>query len=447
MNAKEDIKAIFLKAIERVDPYTMITQNMSLQGDTLLISFNGKTLEEDLKNYRRIVVLGIGKASSKMGKALEDILKERITTGKVVTKYGHGEKLGIITVVEAAHPIPDENSVMGAGELFKLAYEADEQTLIINLVSGGGSALFSLPAEGVSLEDKQEMTRILLECGADIKEINCIRKHISLVKGGQFARVSYPARMINIILSDVIGDRLDTIASGITVADETTFAQAQGIIDKYHIQDRIPASITALIHAGLDGKVPDTPKPGDRAFENISNILLGNNAAACRAARDYGATLGYKACFLTSSLSGEASQIARFFTAMAKDIDQKTSDIARPALIVAGGETTVTIRGTGKGGRNQEMALAFLVDLLESYQDFSGIHFLSGGTDGNDGPTDAAGAVVTFDMREAIAEQGLKPLEYLENNDSYHFFEKLGGLVITGPTNTNVCDVQLLIVE
>ncbi|MBN2298983.1 MAG: glycerate kinase [Deltaproteobacteria bacterium] len=447
MNPKEDIMAIFLKAIERVDPYKMITQNMSLQGDTLFIRYNGKPIEEDLNRYNRIVVLGIGKASSKMGKAIEDILGKRITTGKVVTKYGHGEKLGIISVIEAAHPIPDENSLMGAGELFKLAHEADEHTLIINLVSGGGSALFSLPAEGVSLEDKQKMTRILLESGADIKEINCIRKHISLVKGGHFARISYPARMINIILSDVIGDRLDTIASGITVADDTTFAQAQGIIEKYHINDIIPASITALIQAGLAGKVPDTPKPGDKAFANISNILLGNNAAACRAARDYGATLGYKACFLTSSLSGEASQIARFFTAMAKDIDQKTSDLARPALIVAGGETTVTIRGNGKGGRNQEMALAFLIDLLESYQDFSGIHFLSGGTDGNDGPTDAAGAVVSFDMKNAVAKTGLKPLEYLDNNDSYHFFEKLGGLIMTGPTNTNVCDIQLLIVE
>ncbi|HOO45027.1 MAG TPA: glycerate kinase [Deltaproteobacteria bacterium] len=447
MNPKEDIRKIFLKAIERVDPYKMITQNMSLQGDTLLIRFNGKTLEEDLKNYRRIVVLGIGKASSKMGRALEDILGKRISTGTVVTKYGHGEKLRIITVVEAAHPIPDENSVMGAGELFKLAYEANEQTLIINLVSGGGSALFSLPAEGISLEDKQVMTRILLECGADIREINCIRKHISLVKGGQFARVSYPARMINIILSDVIGDRLDTIASGITVADDTTFAQAQAIIDKYHIQNRIPESVSALIRSGLEGKVPDTPKPGDKAFEKITNILLGNNAAACRAARDYGVSLGYRSCYLTSSLSGEAREIARFFTAMAKDIDQGISDLARPALIVAGGETTVTIRGTGKGGRNQEMALAFLIDLLESYPDFQGIHFLSGGTDGNDGPTDAAGAVVSFDMKKAVLQKGLKPLEYLENNDSYHFFEKLGGLVMTGPTNTNVCDVQLLIVE
>lgn len=446
MNPKEDIQEIFSKAVERVDPFKMITQNMRLEGDNLVIHYEGKILQEDLRNYTKIVVLGIGKASSKMGKAIEEILGQRISMGSVITKYGHGEKLEIIDVMEAAHPIPDENSIKGAGVLYKLAHEADEETLIINLVSGGGSALFSLPAEGVALKDIQEMTKVLLDCGADIKEINCIRKHISRVKGGHFARVSYPARMINIILSDVIGDRLDTIASGITVADNTTFAQAQGIIDKYHIQDKMPASIVRLIRSGLAGDVPDTPKKGDPVFKKVTNILLGNNTAACRAARDHGASLGYNAYVLTSSLSGEAREIARFFTALAKDVDQNTSDFARPALIVAGGETTVTIRGTGKGGRNQEMALAFLIDLIESYENFTNIYFLSGGTDGNDGPTDAAGAFAFFEMKDTIVQLGLNPSEFLENNDSYHFFEKLNGLVITGPTNTNVCDVQLLIV-
>ncbi len=446
MNPRDDIKAIFSRAVERVDPYIMITRNMTIEGDTLVIHYNGTDLREDLNRYDRIVVLGIGKASSKMGRAIEDILGRRITAGSVITKYGHGEKLGIIQVMEAAHPIPDENSLKGAGELYRLAREADEKTLIINLVSGGGSALFSLPAEGITLKDIQDMTRVLLDCGADIKEINCIRKHISRVKGGHFARVSYPARMINIILSDVIGDRLDTIASGITVADDTTFGQAQAIIDKYRIQSSLPASITSLIQAGLNGAIPDTPKHGDPVFANVENILLGNNLAACRAARDYGAALGYNAFFLTSSLSGEAKDIARFFAAIAKDVDRNTSDLARPALIVAGGETTVTIRGSGKGGRNQEMVLAFLIDLLDSYDDFANIWFLSGGTDGNDGPTDAAGAFVSYDMKDKIAQLGLNPSVFLESNDSYHFFEKTGGLLMTGPTNTNVCDVQLLMI-
>ncbi len=446
MNPKEDIKNIFSKAVEKVDPFKMITQNMHLEGDTLVIHYDGKSIQEDLRNYNNILVLGIGKASSKMGKAIEEILGQRISFGSVITKYGHGEKLKIIDVMEAAHPIPDENSIKGAGVLYKLAQDADEKTLIINLVSGGGSALFSLPAEGIALKDIQGMTKVLLDCGADIKEINCIRKHISRVKGGHFARVSYPARMINIILSDVIGDRLDTIASGITVADDTTFSQAQGIIEKYHIQDKMPASIVRLIQAGLAGDAPDTPKKGDPVFANVTNILLGNNAAACREARDHGASLGYNAYFLTSSLSGEAKDIARFFTAVAKDTDVHATDFKKPALIVAGGETTVTIKGKGKGGRNQEMALAFLIDLLETCEDFGNIYFLSGGTDGNDGPTDAAGACVWYDMKNAIHQLGLNPSVYLDNNDAYHFFDKLGGLLITGPTNTNVCDVQLLIV-
>ena len=446
MNPREDIKKIFSKAVEKVNPFQMIAQNMFLEGDTLVIHYGGKTIREDLNSYNRIIVLGIGKASSKMGKAIEKILGQKISNGSVITKYGHGEKLEIINVMEAAHPIPDENSIKGAGILYRLAQEADEKTLIINLVSGGGSALFSLPAEGISLIDIQEMTRVLLESGADIKEINCIRKHISRVKGGHFARVSYPSRMINIILSDVIGDRLDTIASGITVADDTTFAQAQGIIDKYHIQSKTPASIVRLIQAGLAGTVPDTPKEGDPVFAGVTNILLGNNAVACRAARDFGASLGYNAYFLTSCLSGEAKDIAQFFSAVAKDTDLNVSDFVKPTLIVAGGETTVTIRGTGKGGRNQEMALAFLIDLLESCEDFGNIYFLSGGTDGNDGPTDAAGACVWYDMKDAIHQLGLNPSVYLDNNDAYHFFEKVEGLLMTGPTSTNVCDLQLLIV-
>jgi glycerate 2-kinase len=446
MDPIKDIMAIFSRAVERVDPYKMITQNMSLEEDTLIIHYNGKTIREDLKDYKRIVVLGIGKASSKMGKAIEDILGNKISVGSVITKYGHGEQLDIINVMEAAHPIPDENSLKGSDILYKLAQGADEKTLIINLISGGGSALFSLPAEGVGLEDVQDMTKVLLDSGADIKEINCIRKHISRVKGGHFARISYPAKMINIILSDVIGDRLDTIASGITVADDTTFAQAQTIIEKYHIQDKMPPSIVKLIQSGLEGEIPETPKKGDPVFNNVANILLGNNAAACRAARDYGASLGYNAYFITSSLTGEAKEIAKFFTALAKDVDQNTSDFKKPALIVAGGETTVTIKGSGKGGRNQEMALAFLIDLIESLEDFSNIYFLSGGTDGNDGPTDSAGAFVSYEIKGKIDRIGLHPSEFLENNDAYHFFERLGGLLMTGPTNTNVCDVQLIIV-
>ncbi|MBN1637060.1 MAG: glycerate-2-kinase family protein, partial [Deltaproteobacteria bacterium] len=263
MNPIADLKDIFLRALDRVDPYKMIANFMSLQGSTLTIQNEAVTLKEDLLKYSRIYVLGIGKASSKMALAIEHILGTRITGGSVITKYGHAEKLHKIIVMEAGHPIPDENSLKGARLLYETARDTDENTLIINLVSGGGSALFSLPREGISLADMQQMTKILLDCGADIKEINCIRKHISQVKGGHFARISYPARMINIILSDVIGDRLDTIASGITVADNTTFIQAQRILRKYQIEDKIPLPIRRIIESGVAGEIPDTPKVGD----------------------------------------------------------------------------------------------------------------------------------------------------------------------------------------
>ena len=446
MNPENDMRAIFSRALERVDPYEMIKNSIAVEDDTLVISHNGQTLRENLNAYRDIVAIGIGKASSKMGAAVEDILKERLSGGIVVTKYGHAERLKGIQVIEAGHPIPDENSVAGAEAIYRIASRADENTLIINLISGGGSSLLSLPAEGVTLGDKQETTRVLLESGADIREINCVRKHISRVKGGRFAHAAFPARMINIILSDVVGDRLDSIASGIAVPDDTTYAQAVGIVDKYRIRSVLPASVVSLLESGKAGKNPDTPKQGDPVFDRVINILLGNNLAACRAARDHGAYLGYRSFLLTSMLTGEAREAARFFAAVARDIRRCTSDFAKPALVVSGGETTVTVKGDGKGGRNQEMALSFLNDFQEAQDDMEGIHFLSAGTDGTDGPTDAAGALVGPGLLHRVRSSGLNTGAYLEKNDSYHFFQKAGGLFVTGPTNTNVCDIQLLIV-
>ena len=446
INPENDMRSIFSHALRRVDPYEMIIRSMSVENDTLVISHGAGTLREDLRSYRDIMVLGIGKASSKMGMAMEEILGERISRGAVVTKYGHAEPLKSIQVMQAVHPIPDKNSVAGARALFDLASGADEKTLIINLVSGGGSALFSLPPEGISLKDKQAATKVLLESGADIGEINCIRKHLSQVKGGLFARAAFPARMINIILSDVVGDRLDTIASGIAVPDDTTYDQALDIVNRYHIRDRLPASVVDYLESGKKGEVPDTPKQGDPVFDRVLNILLGNNLAACIAARDHGVSLGYRAVLLTSTLTGEAREAAKFFAAIARDIRKGTADFARPALILAGGETTVTIRGTGKGGRNQEMVLSFLNEFSGNQTGLEGIYFLSAGTDGTDGPTDAAGALIGPDLLHEAARLGLNPGAYLGNNDSYHFFEQAGGLFITGPTNTNVCDIQLMIV-
>ncbi|PKN89164.1 MAG: glycerate kinase [Deltaproteobacteria bacterium HGW-Deltaproteobacteria-1] len=446
MKPKEDLCSVFHKALEYVDPYLLMKNSLCLKGNTLVISHGNGSLYEDLDKYTRILVLGIGKASVKMAKALQEILGPRISEASVITNYGGGEAPDSIALIEAGHPVPDENSIIGAEKLCGLARKADEHTLIINLISGGGSALFSLPAKGLSLGDLKKTTQAMLKSGADIREMNCIRKHVSQVKGGCFAQIAYPARIISLILSDVVGDRLDTIASGITVPDRTTFGQALDIAVKYNLENKIPETVFGMLVSGSNGKIAETPKEGDPVFDRVTNIILGNNALACKAARDHGEKLGYNSYLITSSLTGEAREIAKFFTAIAKDIHAGTSDFKSPALIVAGGETTVTVSGKGKGGRNQELALSFLLDLMGSNGSLSETYFLSAGTDGIDGPTDAAGALIDPDIMKSTSELSVSPSDYLDNNDSYHFFEKTNGLFVTGPTGTNVCDLQLMIV-
>jgi len=446
MNPKADLRAIFYKALESVDPYLLIKNCVRLEGDTLTIIQGNGTLREPLYRYRDVLVLGIGKASVTMARGLIELLGERISSASVITRYNPTDAPDGLEVLEAAHPLPDENSVRGAKKLYDMARDADEKTLILNLISGGGSALFSLPREGISLADLRETTQVMLTCGADINEINCIRKHISQVKGGCFARIAHPARVISLILSDVVGDRLDTIASGITVPDRTTFGEAIGIIAKYGLKNKIPESVLGMLDSGRMGMIPETPKEGDRVFDGVTNIILGNNSRACSAARDTGEELGYHSHVITSSLTGEAGQIAKFHAAIAKDIVTGTSDFQRPALIVSGGETTVTVRGTGKGGRNQELALSFLLECMDSNGCMPDIHFLSAGTDGIDGPTDAAGALIGPHIAKTAIDAGINPCDYLDNNDSYRFFKMTGGLFMTGPTGTNVCDLQLMIV-
>lgn len=431
--------------------------NDNLNNDSLIIELESKTIKCNLNLFDKIYVFGIGKAAFNMGYAIEKILGNRITKGVIVTKYGHIDKnikLKRFTVIEAGHPVPDKNSVFGAKTIYEIAEKADKKTLIINLISGGGSALFTLPEDGISLEDMQKTTKILLECGATITEINSIRKHLSKVKGGKFAKICYPAKIINIILSDVIGDRLDSIASGISVADNTNFNFVYQVIKKYAIEDKLPENVLKIIKDGLAGKIEDTPEQGDKIFENVENILLGNNFAAVKAAKTYLEEKGINSFLLTSHLSGEAKDIAKFFSSIAIDGIKDNLDFKKPVAFIAGGETTVTIKGNGKGGRNLEMVLAFLVDLIK-YNDLSEykdkirneIFFLSAGTDGTDGPTDAAGAIFSGKILDKMEKYKLDPVKYLENNDSYNFFDKCQGLIKTGPTNTNVCDIQILLIK
>ncbi|HOJ14167.1 MAG TPA: glycerate kinase [Deltaproteobacteria bacterium] len=446
MRPQHDLPKIYSHAVESVDPYRLIRAGARLSGTKLSISGQGAWVEEDLGRFRRIMVLGVGKASCRMARAVEEILGDRVEGGLVVTKYAHAEPLGRLPVVESAHPVPDENSLRFGLELARLAEGSDAPTLVVVLVSGGASSLCVLPCPGIRLEDKRKTTDLLLSCGADIDEINCVRKHISMIKGGRLIRHLWPARTLSLILSDVVGDRLDTIASGITAADPTTYADAWGVLVRHGIEDKAPASVTALLRKGMEGLLPETLKENEAELSLVSNIIVGNNRAACLAAKERGDTLGYNTRIITTTLTGDAVEQGHAFAELAVDIARGASDLARPALVVAGGETTVKVRGRGKGGRNQEMALAFLVGLLKAGVSHEGISFLSGATDGTDGPTDASGAMVTPELLSRVREHGPDPGPFLENNDSHGFFDAVGGLLVTGPTGTNVCDIQLLAV-
>jgi len=449
--AYKDLERIFSAGVDRVHPDRLIRNGLHLQEERLTVATESTSLTLDLEDFRRIVVLGAGKASAAMAAGLERILGDRIGEGVVVVKYGHTAELERIRLIESGHPVPDGEGVRGAEAVAELARRADEKTLAINLISGGGSAILPAPYQekegfGVTLQEKQKTTQVLLACGAAIEEINCIRKHISMLKGGRLAQLLYPARSVNLILSDVVGDRLDTIASGLTVADETTFAQAQAIIAGYGIEDQLPVSVVELLRRGAEGRIAETPKPGDRVFESVSNVLLGTNYTALKAAAEQAGRLGYKPVVLSSRIVGEAREVAKVLAAVALDIGQSSLLASPPACLLCGGETTVTLRGQGKGGRNQELALAFLQRIAEAAGAAGGICFLSGATDGTDGPTDAAGAFASRQIAEQARAAGLSIAGTLERNDSYHFFDSIGRLLKTGPTNTNVCDLQICLI-
>lgn len=444
------LKEIFQAGLRRVDPERMIVDCLRLEGDSLVVATETFRTRLDLSRFARIVVVGAGKAGAKLALGLETVLGERITEGLVSVKYGHTEKLRKIRLIEAGHPVPDDMSVEAARRIADLVRGRDEKTLVITLVSGGGSALLTLPYQDgehhLSLEDIRETTRLLLECGAPIQDINCIRKHTSGISGGRFAALLGRATCLTLILSDVVGDRLESIASGLTAPDPMRFTDALAILQKYEIRARVPGAVRGLIEAGVAGKIKDTPKPGDPSFARLQNVLVGTNAHALEAARCKAAELGYHTICLTSRMVGEAREVAKVLAAIATDVVGADLLVAKPACILAGGETTVTIRGQGKGGRNQEMALAFLEEMEADPDAFRGVSFLSAGTDGNDGPTDAAGAFASLELLERARKAGLSIRAFLENNDSYSFFESAGGLFKTGPTNTNVCDLQVLTV-
>ncbi|MGQ9630280.1 MAG: glycerate kinase type-2 family protein [bacterium] len=431
---KEDARRIFRSAIRAVDPGGAVKCHCVLSGDRLRVA----NRDYDLTEYNGIYVVGAGKGSAAMARALEDILGDKITAGIVATKYGYREELKHIELMEGGHPIPDAGGERATRAMVELVEDTDQGDLVFCLISGGGSALTPYPVEGISLEDKGRTTKLLLECGATIDELNAVRKHLSRFKGGQLARWIYPATTVTLILSDVIGDKLDVIASGPTVGDGSTFADAYRILEKYDLLRKIPRSALSYIERGLAGDVPETPKPGDSIFRQVQNAIVGNNRLALEAAKEEAERLGYFPVILSSEIAGEARDVARELMARAKGISG-----GGKKCLIAGGETTVTVRGNGKGGRNQELTLAAAIEI----EGMENIAVLSGGTDGTDGPTDAAGAVADGETAPRARALGMDPQDYLDRNDSYHFFQRLGDLIVTGPTNTNVMDIIITLVK
>jgi glycerate-2-kinase len=435
---------IYQSALKAADPYRAVMNHLFVSGDIL----SAAGVEYDLKGFRRIIVIGAGKGTAPMAQAVEEILNDRINEGIVIVKYGHTRPLHKIVLREAAHPLPDEAGLRATAEIRGMLKKEGEETLVLCLLSGGASSLLVAPADGITLDDKRVITDLLLSAGADIHELNSVRKHVSAIKGGRLAETAYPATIITMVLSDVIGDKLDVIASGPTVPDSTSFRDALHVIHRYSLEGKIPSSVFSLLHLGVAGVIPDTPKSGVVFFQKVRNIIVGSIRQSVEAARVRAAELGFESQLLTSELQGEAREAARFLAQTALSTRDSMKAGERRCLL-SGGETTITVRGTGKGGRNQELALSFALEIAGR----DGLSLLSAGTDGTDGPTDSAGAVVDGTTAPKARELGMNPMEYLANNDSYTFFQKFDELtggkahLMTGPTGTNVMDLQIMLVE
>jgi len=433
------LEHIFRAGIEAVDPERAVRKYVRRKGNRLFVGDRSYALDR----FKRILLIGAGKGTAPMAKALEEILGGHLTKGWIIVKYGYGMPLEKTHTMEAGHPIPDEAGLKATEVVLDQIRECTEEDLIICAFSGGGSALLPAPSPPINLDQKQETTRLLLDSGATINEINAIRKHLSRSKGGWLAKTADPATLVSLILSDVIGDRLDVIASGPTVPDESTFADCTEIIQRYDLVDRLPETVAEYFRQGAEGMVPETPKVGDPAFSRVQNLIVGNNRGALLAAQEQAISLGYKTMILSSQIEGEAREVAQVFAGIGKEICQAGLPISPPACVLAGGEPTVTIQGKGKGGRNQELALACAI----SIDGWDRIFLLSAGTDGTDGPTDAAGAIVSGVTCRRARQADLNPYSYLLANDSYSFFESLGDLLKTGPTRTNVMDIICMLVE
>lgn len=435
------ITRILAAALSAVEPGTAVRRYFHRTGT--LLSVGSHTY--DLRNYERVFLVGAGKAGAPMASAAAAVLGKYLTTGIVVVKDERGEQPTLpptspLVLLPARHPLPDERGVAATEQIATLLQQATERDLVVVLISGGGSALLTMPAPGISLDELQALTTDLLACGASINEINSLRKHLDLIKGGGLARLAAPATVATLILSDVVGSPLDVIASGPTVPDTSSFADAYAVIERYALANQVPSAVLSRLQAGLQGSVAETPKPGDPLFARVQNLLVGSNIQAATAALEAARAEGFNALLLTTYLQGEARVVGRVLAAIARELVASDQPIARPACIVAGGETTVTLRGSGHGGRNQELALAAVRDMAG----LPDVTLVTLATDGGDGPTDAAGAVVTGETLAQAQALGHDPDRALTNNDAYPFFAALDDLLKPGATATNVNDLAFV---
>ncbi len=443
MEVYEDLKEIYSAGIKAVDPQRAVENHLlSEDGKIVLISDGERIKEFDTEEFSRIFVVGAGKATAPMAKAVEKILGSRITAGYISVKTGYVEELDIIELIEASHPIPDENSRAGAAKIKQMLEEADENDLVISLISGGGSALMSLPPESITLDQKKEVTGLLLKSGATIHEMNAIRKHLSLVKGGNLAKAAYPATVINLMISDVVGDNMDVIASGPFVPDTSGFSECFDYFQKYHLQNRVAPEIMDHIKAGMKGEIEEHPGPDSPVFKKVNNLIIASNIIALKAAKIQAEKLGYNSIILSSFIEGDTRDAAVWHSRIAREVCSSGNPADVPACIISGGETTVMVEGEGLGGRNTE----FVMNAVPEIAGFDNITVASIGTDGTDGPTDAAGAFADGKTLKRADAAGIKIRKYMAENDSYHFFEELDTLIKTGPTKTNVMDMRIFLI-
>jgi len=436
-SARPLIRKLIAAGLEAADPYRAIVKTVSLHGQALHVG--GRSY--DLSRFNRLLVIGAGKASARMAQAIEPVLGARLEGGFVVVKTGHRVPTKRIAISEASHPIPDGAGLRAAEHIRTLIDDLTPRDLVFVLLSGGASSLLPAPASGVTLADKQRTTRLLLRSGASIDEMNIVRKHLSWLKGGGLA-LSTKATIVTLILSDVIGDDIATIGSGPTAPDPTTFADAITVLQRYKIWQRVPGAVRTHLLQGRKGGVPETLKPGSRRLRQVHHAIIGNNSGMLDAVARSAKRAGLRPVLIEAPLTGEASIAAERFVGFARSLMGQTRKLRRPICLIAGGEPTVTVTGHGKGGRAQEFAVAGAFEL----EGLPNMWLVAIGSDGTDGPTDAAGAVVSGGTVAQAEKIGLNLRAALAKHDTYHALQTLGSHIYTGPTGTNVNDLYMLLI-